>query len=70
VLPDNYEFFKKIWIDTFFSAWTAPDSIPNSLVKPCRADDTAWVHRLEACATIEMMVGSAHPTGKEGRRRI
>jgi len=28
-----------------------PDPIPNSVVKPCNADDPKRVHRLEACAT-------------------
>ncbi len=33
------------------AAGATPDPIPNSAVKPCRADDTTWAHRLEACAT-------------------
>jgi hypothetical protein len=35
-----------------------PDPIPNSLVKPGYADDPQRVHRLEACATINLIAAS------------
>ncbi len=39
------------WLLEDDSAGAIPGPIPSPEVKPCNADDTTRVHRLEACAT-------------------